>query len=56
MVLRITLKKRIAAGETALPVFVSAKYDLVSVVLGAVLYVAIVFWLHELLIGVRPLP
>jgi len=56
VVLRITLKKRIAAGETALPVFVSAKYDLVSVVLGAVLYVAIVFWLHELLIGVRPLP
>lgn len=56
VVLRITLKKRIATGETALPVFVSAKYDLVSIVLGAALYVAIVFWLHEWLIGVRPLP
>ena len=56
VVLRISLKKRIAAGETALPVFVSAKYDLVAIVVGLALYGAIVFWLHEPLIGVRPLP
>ena len=56
VVLRITLKKRIAAGETALPVFVSAKYDLIAVAAGLALYAAIVFGLHEWLIGVRPLP
>lgn len=56
VILRITLKKRIAAGETKLPVFVSAKYDLISVVVGLALYVAIVFKLHEWLIGVAPLP
>jgi uncharacterized membrane protein len=37
VILRITLKKRIATGETKLPVFVSAKYDAISVVVGLVL-------------------
>ncbi|QRI65767.1 NnrU family protein [Shinella sp. PSBB067] len=55
VILRITLKRRIAAGETVLPVFVSAKYDIVSVVVGLALYAAIVFKLHEWLIGVAPL-
>lgn len=55
VILRITLKKRIAAGETRLPVFVSARYDLISVVVGLALYVVIVFWLHEWLIGVAPI-
>ncbi|MCD1263271.1 NnrU family protein [Shinella sumterensis] len=56
VILRITLKKRIATGETKLPVFVSAKYDAISVVIGLVLYLAIVFELHEWVIGVSPLP
>ncbi|WLS07679.1 NnrU family protein [Shinella sumterensis] len=56
VILRITLKKRIATGETKLPVFVSAKYDAISVVVGLVLYLAIVFKLHEWVIGVSPLP
>ena len=56
VILRITLKKRIAAGETKLPVFVSAKYDVIAIVVGLVLYVAIVFKLHEWIIGVAPLP
>jgi uncharacterized membrane protein len=56
VILRITLKKRIASGETKLPVFVSAKYDAISVVIGLVLYLAIVFKLHEWVIGVSPLP
>lgn len=56
VVLRITLKKRIAAGETKLPVFVSAKYDIVSVLAGLALYAVIVLKLHEWLIGVAPLP
>ncbi len=55
VILRISLKKRIAAGETKLPVFVSAKYDLISVVVGLALYAVIVFKLHEWLIGVAPL-
>jgi len=56
VILRITLKKRIASGETKLPVFVSAKYDIISVVAGLALYAVIVFKLHEWLIGVAPLP
>ena len=56
VILRITLKKRIAAGETKLPVFVSAKYDAISVVVGLALYAVIVLKLHEWLIGVAPLP
>ncbi|UPA23630.1 NnrU family protein [Shinella oryzae] len=56
VILRITLKKRIATGETKLPVFVSAKYDAISVVIGLMLYLAIVFKLHEWVIGVSPLP
>ena len=56
VILRITLKKRIAAGETKLPVFVSAKYDVISLVVGLALYAVIVFKLHEWVIGVAPLP
>lgn len=55
VILRITLKKRIASGETQLPVFVSAKYDLAAVVIGLALYAAIVFNLHEWVIGVSPM-
>ena len=55
VILRITLKKRIAAGETKLPVFISAKYDIIAVVVGLALYAVIVFRLHEWLIGVAPL-
>ena len=56
VILRITLKRRIASGETKLPVFVSEKYDVIAIVVGLVLYVAIVFKLHEWIIGVAPLP
>lgn len=55
VVLRISLKKRIAAGETKLPVFVSARYDVIAIVLGLALYAAIVLKLHELFIGVAPM-
>ncbi|SOC42140.1 uncharacterized membrane protein [Rhizobium subbaraonis] len=56
VILRISLKKRIAAGEATLPVFVSARYDVISVIVGALLYAAIVLKLHEWLIGIRVLP
>lgn len=55
VLLRIMMKRRERAGEVKPRVFVSAKYDIASVVLGAVLWAAIVFWLHEWLIGVAPL-
>jgi len=49
---RISLKKRPARplpGATE-----SNKNDVIIIVVGLALYVAFVFWLHELLIGVRP--
>lgn len=55
VVLRISLKKRIASGQTKLPIFVSARYDVIAIVVGVALYAAIVLKLHELLIGVAPL-
>lgn len=55
VILRITLKKRIASGEATLPVFVSVTYDLIAIVLGVALYGVIVLKLHEWLIGVAPL-
>lgn len=56
VILRISLKKRIASGEATLPVFVSAKYDVISVIVGALLYAVIVWKLHEWVIGIRVLP
>ncbi|MDX3926951.1 MAG: NnrU family protein [Shinella sp.] len=55
VILRISLKRRIASGETMLPVFVSAKYDVMAVVSGLVLYGLIVWKLHEWLIGIAPI-
>ncbi|MCF3642362.1 NnrU family protein [Rhizobium sp. TRM95111] len=56
VVLRISLKKRLASGELSLPVFVSARYDLAAIVAGLVVYGLVVWKLHEWLIGVSPLP
>ena len=55
VILRISLKRRQRAGEVTLRPFVSAKYDLYAVILGAVAWALITFKLHELLIGVSPL-
>jgi uncharacterized membrane protein len=55
VVVRISLKRRQRAGETVLRSFVSVKWDGAAVVLGVVLYVAILMYLHEALIGVSPL-
>lgn len=56
VITRISLKRRERAGLLTRSPFVSAKYDLYAVVIGLVAYVAIVLKLHELLIGVSPLP
>lgn len=55
VVLRISLKRRIAAGTTVLPVFVSGRYDLIAIAAGLALWVWMIFGLHEWLIGVAPL-
>jgi len=55
VILRISLKRRALAGEIVAKPFVSAKYDAAAVVLGIVLWGAIIWKLHEWLIGVSPL-
>lgn len=55
VILRISMKRRLRAGEIVPKQFVSAKYDLYAVVLGIAVWAAITFKLHELLIGVAPL-
>ncbi|MDI7860801.1 NnrU family protein [Rhizobiaceae bacterium n13] len=56
VILRISLKRRERAGEIVRRPFVSARYDILSVVIGIVLYAAFLLRLHEWLIGVSPLP
>jgi len=53
---RITLKRREATGLITVPATGPPRNDLISVVLGAVLYVVFLVWLHPLLIGTAPLP
>lgn len=56
VVLRISYKRRVRAGDLELRPFVSARFDAIAVVLGLALWALITFKLHELLIGVAPLP
>jgi len=53
--LRIALKRRERAGELTLRPFVSGKYDLYAIIIGAIAWALITFKLHELLIGVAPI-
>jgi uncharacterized membrane protein len=55
VILRIALKRRERAGELKLRPFVSGKYDLYAVIIGAIAWALITFKLHELLIGVAPI-
>lgn len=52
---RITVKRR---GNTGLPNLgpPSARNDVIAIGAGLAVYVAFLFWLHPLLIGVSPLP
>lgn len=56
VVLRINYKRRLRAGDLVLRPFVSARFDAIAVVLGLVVWALVTFKLHELLIGVAPLP
>lgn len=55
VIVRIALKRRQRAGALVARPFVSAKYDLMAVVGGAVLWALFIFKLHTLLVGVAPL-
>ncbi|MDK1387254.1 NnrU family protein [Sinorhizobium sp. 8-89] len=55
VILRISMKKRWRAGEISYPTFVSYRYDVGAILIGAALFVAIVWKLHELVIGVAPI-
>ncbi|MDQ0454436.1 NnrU family protein [Rhizobium paknamense] len=56
VVMRISLKRRERAGLPVLRPFVAGRYDLYALLLGIVFWAAMIFKLHELLIGVAPLP
>ena len=53
---RITLKRRETRGLIPVPATGPPRNDVIAVVLGAVLYVVFLVWLHPLLIGTSPLP
>ncbi|NLS04401.1 NnrU family protein [Rhizobium sp. P32RR-XVIII] len=55
VILRISLKRRQRAGELKLRPFVSGKFDLYAIVIGAVAWALLIWRVHEWLIGVSPL-
>jgi uncharacterized membrane protein len=55
VMLRISLKRRERAGEITLRPFVSAKYDLYAIIIGAIAWILIIWKLHAWIIGVSPL-
>ncbi|OAP38133.1 NnrU family protein [Sinorhizobium glycinis] len=55
VILRISLKRRARAGEPVLPVFKSARNDVLAVLIGLVAYVLFIWKLHDWLIGVAPI-
>jgi len=53
---RITLKRRQPTSLFGVPGTGGPRNDLIAIVLGVVLYVLFLLWLHPLLIGTAPLP
>jgi uncharacterized membrane protein len=53
---RITLKRRQPTSLFGVPGTGGPRNDLIAIVLGVVLYVLFLVWLHPLLIGTAPLP
>ena len=53
---RITLKRREPTSLIGVPGTGPPRNDVIAVVLGTVLYVVFLVWLHPLLIGTAPLP
>lgn len=52
---RISVKRRERAGLIAPPVAGPARNDAIVLVVGLIVYVVFLLWLHELLIGVSPI-
>ena len=52
---RITLKRRQETGLITVPATGPARNDVIGAVLGVVLYLVFLVWLHPLLIGTAPL-
>jgi uncharacterized membrane protein len=52
---RISERQRLEAGITKNPVFVSYRFDVISIVVGVILFALFVWKLHYWLIGVQPL-
>ena len=52
---RITLKRRQETGLITVPATGPARNDVIAAVLGVVLYLVFLVWLHPLLIGTEPL-
>jgi uncharacterized membrane protein len=46
----------VATGVVTVPATGPPSNDVIAVVVGVVLYLAFLFWLHPLLIGTSPLP
>ncbi|WP_275784066.1 NnrU family protein [Pararhizobium gei] len=55
VIMRISLKRRERAGEKVLPVFRSARFDVIAVAVGCGAYLLFLLKLHEWLIGVAPI-
>jgi len=53
---RITLKRHKPTSLIGVPATGPLRNDIIAVVLGTVLYVVFLVWLHPLLIGTAPLP
>ena len=53
---RITLKRRQPTSLIGVPGTGGPRNDVIAIVLGVVLYVLFLVWLHPLLIGTAPLP
>jgi uncharacterized membrane protein len=53
---RIALKRREARGLVDVPATGPPRNDVIALVVGTVLYVAFLVWLHPLLIGTAPWP
>jgi uncharacterized membrane protein len=53
---RIAVKRREERGLVTVKGTGPARNDLIAVVVGVILYVAFLVWLHPLLIGTNPLP
>lgn len=56
VLVRISTKRRVRSGEVSDPAAGPVKWDIVAVLAAVIVYIALVGFLHEWLIGVPPMP